>query len=267
VLPRRRDKIIARDRAGSAPGGDYLPEMQIRSQIDDATAEALFAGQPVPPALEPLIAALAAYRRAADRPVRPSRELAAALATGEFAATAVPCRPVVWDRDGRGRRPAAGRRRRPSRMPAVEVVAVAAAKLAGLSLAAKALAGVAIATVGVGTAGFAGALPGPAQERFDTVVESVTPISFPDRASENAEFGEEVSEDARDGGVDGTEISEKARQLGDQHAPVELPAVVPGTAGQPAQPGPPSDLPTPGLPGPPDPPPGEDHRPTAPPGR
>jgi hypothetical protein len=231
--------------------------MPILSQIDDATAEALLAGRPVRPALEPLTAVLAAYRRAADRPVRPSAELAARLAGGFTIATAAPCRPAVGDRDGRGRRPSAGRRRRYRRMPAVEVLATVAAKLAGMSVAAKALAGIAVATVGVGTAGFAGTLPGPAQERFQTVVESVTPITFPDQASENAEFGREISEDARDGGVDGAEVSEKARQQGDLHQPVELPAA----------PGRPAELPTPDQPGPPDPPPGEDHRPTAPPGR
>jgi hypothetical protein len=222
-------------RTGNPAAGDYLREMPVLDQIDEPTAEAILAGRPVPPALEPLTLVVAAYRRAADRPVPPSPALAEWMAAG-------------------------GGRRRRKKMAAVEVLAGVAAKLTGMSLAAKALAGVAIASAGVASAGFAGALPEPAQERFESVVETVTPVEFP--AGEHTPFGEEVSEDAKDGGVDGAEISEKARQLGDQHAPAELPAPV-----DPADPGQPAELPTPDEPGPPNPPPGEDHRPTPPPGR
>lgn len=145
------------------------------------------------------------------------------------------------------------------------------AKLAGMSVAAKALAGIAVATAGVGTAGFADALPDPAQARFEHVVESVTPITFPDQANQNSEFGEEVSEDARDGGVDGEEISEKAREQGEARRPTELPTAGPERPGPPADPGKPTELPTPDQPGPPATlpiePPTEDDRPIPPPGR
>jgi hypothetical protein len=245
--------------------------MSAPSQIDDRTAEALLTGRPVPPALEPLTGLLAAYRRAAaGAPVPASPELAARMAAGQF-----PPAPATGSRAGgngtdRGHQAPArdGRRRR--RMPAVEVLAGVAAKLTGMSVAAKALAGVALATASVGTAGQAGALPDPAQERFETVVETVTPLDVPAPAGENAEFGERVSEDAKDGGVDGGEISEEARQQGDRHRPAELPA--PGEPGGPDDPGAPDDpgmpteLPTPGEPGPPDSPPDGGDRPT-PPGR
>lgn len=231
--------------------------MPVRNQIDDATAEALLAGRPVPPALDPLTAVLAVYRRIAEQPVRPRGELATQLAAGGFPRTAAPSRP------------ASGKRRR--RRMAAEVLAVVGAKLAGMSLAGKALAGVALATAGMGTAGFAGTLPEPAQERFERVVESVTPIRFPDQADQRSEFGEEVSEDARDGGVDGEEISERARQQGKQRRPADLPTAVPEQPGPPGDPGQPSELPTPEQPGPPAElpiePPTEDHRPISPPGR
>jgi hypothetical protein len=118
-------------------------------------------------------------------------------------------------------------------------LATAAGKVAGLSVAAKASAGLAVALASIGTAGAAGVLPDPAQNRFDSVVESVTgdQPTPAGPASENAEFGQQVSEDARDGGVDGAEISEQARQLGDQHRPDQAPV--------PAEPGQPTDLPTP----------------------
>jgi hypothetical protein len=108
--------------------------------------------------------------------------------------------------------------------------------------AAKASAGIAVALASIGTAGAAGVLPDAAQDRFDTVVESVNSTEDPRPADENAEFGQRVSEDAQDGGVDGGEISEQARQQGDAHRPEQLPTPA---AGQPAEPGRPAELPTP----------------------
>jgi hypothetical protein len=248
--------------------GDYSREMTALDQIDDATAEALLSGRPVPPALEPLAAVMASYRRVVvDQPVPPSPELAAWLVEGGLPRTAAPGRPVVGGGtgNGRGHRVPAGKRRRRRRMPAAEVLAGVAAKLAGMSAAAKALAGIAVATAGIGTAGLTGTLPDPAQEKFETVLETVSPVEFGEPArDEHADFGERVSEDARDGGVDGGEISEEARQQGERNRPAELPAQVPD------DPGKPSELPTPdqtGQPGPPEAPPGEELRPTAPPGR
>jgi hypothetical protein len=126
-------------------------------------------------------------------------------------------------------------------MALVSGLATAAGKLAGLSVGMKASAGIAVAVASIGTAGAAEVLPDPAQDRFDTVVESVTDNErpSPDPANQNTEFGQRVSDDARDGGVDGVEISDEARQLGDQHRPDQLPTPAP------AEPGRPADLPTP----------------------
>jgi len=249
------------DRTDLAAAGDYLPEMPVLDRIDDPTAEALLAGRPVPPALDPLAEVLATYRQAGHRPVPPPAELAAWLVTG---------RPPGEIPDG-GAVPVwmvrTGGQRRRRRMPGVGVLAGVAAKLAGMSVAAKAMAGVAVAAAGVTSAGLAGALPEPAQDRFETVVESVTPVDVPAPAGPASEFGERVSEDARDGGVDGSEVSEEARQLGERLRPTELPPVVPEL---PAKPGLPAELPTPdqtGQPGPPDGLPGPGIRPTPPPGR
>ena len=261
-----RGERCAANRTAAGAGGDYSREMTAPNQIDDATAEALLTGRPVPPALEPLAAMMAGYRQAVlDQPVPPSPELAEWLVEGGPPRTAAPARPVVSHDNGRGHRVPAGTRRRRSRMPAVEVLAGGAAKLAGMSAAAKALAGIAVATAGIGTAGLTGTLPDPAQERFETVVETVSPVKLGEPASDDhADFGERVSEDAKDGGVDGGEISEEARQQGERNRPTDLPRQVP------ADPGKPSGLPTPdqtGQPGPPESPPGAELRPTAPPGR
>lgn len=249
------------DRTDLAAGGDYHPEMTAPDLIDDPTAEALLAGRPVPPGLDPLAELLATYRRAGHRPVPPRAELAVWLVTGRPSGEA-PGRGAVLVRRVR-----TGGQRRHRRMPGAGVLAGVAAKLAGMSIAAKAMAGVAVAAAGVTSAGLAGALPEPAQDRFETVVETVTPLDVPAPAGPASEFGERVSEDAKDGGVDGSEISEEARQLGEQHRPTELPPAVPEL---PADPGQPSELPTPdqaGQPGPPEELPDPDIRPSPPRGR
>lgn len=110
----------------------------------------------------------------------------------------------------------------------------AAAKLAGLSLAAKTAGGIAVATASITTAGAAGALPEPAQERFDSVVETITGDRQAPGGGGTGEFGERVSEDARDAedpGVDGDEISGEAGQSGDGAVPDGVP--VPDQAGKP----------------------------------
>ncbi|WP_157575053.1 hypothetical protein [Jiangella muralis] len=97
----------------------------------------------------------------------------------------------------------------------------------------------------------AGALPDAAQQRVESVIETVTPISF----DEPGEFGQDVAEDAQDGGVDGQEVSEDAQELGGKpddpgegHEPVlpDLPTTVPTTPGEhrPDDPGRPDDRPS-----------------------
>jgi hypothetical protein len=250
------------------PFGDYVNEMTTPTEIDDTTAEALLAGRVVAAELEPLTEVVRAYRQVADQPVRPSPELATLMTVGRVTVAAAGQRESTM---ANGRRPlgtTAGKRRR-RRMTARAALAAAAGRLGGMSVAVKTGAGAAVALVGMSTAGLAGALPDQAQDRFESVVESVSPYKFPEKAADRSEFGEQVSEDAGEGGVDGEEISEKARRWGDQHRPSELPSQAPADPAGPDQPGQPDDLPTSEEaddPGPPIVPPGEERRPVAPPG-
>jgi hypothetical protein len=224
------------------PLGDYRNEMNTTRQIDDTTAEMLLTGGPVEHEFEALVPVVQAYRALGRQQVAPRGELAARMATGVFTSHASPGRVVVSQLERRGRSAMAKGKWRRARMAIISGLAAAAAKVAGLSAVAKASAGLTVAAASIGTAGVAGVLPDPVQDRFDTVVETVIPDESTATPDGNSDFGERVSEDARDGGVDGEEISEEARQLGDLHRPSDLP--VPGPAG-----GVPSDLPTPDLPG------------------
>jgi hypothetical protein len=239
---------------------DYVSEMIARHQIDDATAEALLAGRAVSAELRPLAEVVRTYRRMARQPVRPSAALARQMAAGTFDGSPEHYQPA--GATGRGRR---RRERRVAPRAALVVV----------------LGGAAAAVAGVTSAGFAGVLPEAAQERFENVVETVTPYEFPQPAGEEAEFGdacepdrpicgEEVSEDARDGGVDGDEVSDRAREQGEDRRPDELPTVAPGQPGEPSSGPAPADqvVPTPPPPGSgtvPT-PPVEERRPITPPG-
>jgi hypothetical protein len=184
-------------------------------ELDDATAEAILAGRAVPADLEPLARVVAMYRDTARWPVEPRGELAALLVRGAF-------EPAPR----RGRSAAAARKERRTPMALLS-------RLAGLSIALKSIVGAAILLVGLGTAAVAGVLPDPVQDRVDSVVGSVIDREPPAPDNENAEFGDRVSEDARDGGVDGPEISEEARQQGEQRQPTDVPG------------GQPTELPTP----------------------
>ncbi len=165
--------------------GDDVGEMSTQRPLDDASIEDVLRGAQVPPELEPLAGVVQSLRSAAQRPVRPTLELAERMAAGVF--------PI----DGAKRRTRVGE---------------TLSKFAAMSLRAKVATGFAAALTGLTAATAAGALPDAAQERVETAIESVTPIDFPDAA----EFGQEVAEDAQDGGVDGGEISEWAREQGQQ---------------------------------------------------
>lgn len=171
---------------------DYDSEMPTQRELDDVTVEAVLRGHPVSAEFEPLAWAVAALRTPPEQPVPLSAELAARMATGDFPSAAA-SRP---SRRSAGRK--AGRHRAARR------------KLATLPLRAKVAAASALAIAGMTTATVAGALPEPAQHHFEMVIESVTPFEFVDRS----EFGQEVADDARDGGVDGQDVSEKAREQG-----------------------------------------------------
>ena len=204
--------------------GDDVGEMSTRRPLDDASVEAVLRGAQVPPELEPLAGVVQSFRSAAQGPVRPTTELAERMAAGVFSI------------DRAQRRTKIGQ---------------TLSKLAAMSLRAKVATGFAAALTGLTAATAAGALPDAAQERVETAIESVTPIDFPDRA----EFGQEVAEDAQDGGVDGREISEWAREQGqqpedpgrqgkaDEHRPAGVPDGAPTAPPMPDQV--PQDLPAP----------------------
>lgn len=204
---------------------------------DDATLEAILRGVRTPPGAQDLTAlseAVEAIRRSADEAVPPTAELARRIALGDFAGVA------------------------PSPLPRGHTVrARLGRRVAAMSLRTRAV--VALAAIFTGFTGVAaaGALPDAAQQRVESVVETVTPISFDDPQ----EFGEDVAEDARDGGVDGQEVSEDAQELGGKpddpgegHEPElpGLPTTVPTTPGehrpddpgQPDDPGRPDDVPS-----------------------
>ena len=224
--------------------------------VDDPLAEALLTGAVVPPELVPLSAVVRALREEALRPVPPSPALAVLMVTGAA---------------GGGRsRPLRSRPLRslsaPARRPVAVRVRVARIRL----VAGMAAAGVAVAVVGVATGGFAGILPEQAQDRFENVVESVTPYEFrhersgpvrtgPDSDRQpgdlpdggaggrpgNGDHGPDLGRADADGpgrGVDGREVSERARQSGGPGNSGQAPetAGVPGSGGVP---GPAADLP------------------------
>lgn len=144
---------------------DYSGEMPGR-QIDDATAEQLVAGRTAPPELESVATVMRALREVAAHPVPPSTTLRQQMAAGVFTGSPVyayrPDRPGLLHRYG----------------------SALAARVARMRLATKfAAAGVVVAVLSAGTAGFAGTLPTPVQDRFETVVESVTPYQFPEKTA------------------------------------------------------------------------------------
>ena len=165
-----------------------------RTLLDDAAVEALLRGDCVPPELEPLAEVVDFVRAVASSPVQPSPLLAECMATGVFRA---PESAAI------NRRRGAHASRKPS--------TVVRSRLARMSFRTKVAAGLAASLSGVSLATATGALPDAAEQRARTVIEQVTPIDFPDSAG----FGQEVSDDAQDGGVDGAEVSERARQKSD----------------------------------------------------
>lgn len=87
-------------------------------------------------------------------------------------------------------------------------------KFAGLGFAAKAGLGLSMATASLTGAGAAGVLPEPVQK----AVERIAPVGPAEQADPKSEFGEQVNSDATDDdkGVDGSVISDDARNLGDE---------------------------------------------------
>lgn len=201
---------------------------------DDATVEAILRGVRIPPGghdlaeLTALSEAVEAIRRSADEAVPATAELARRIVLGDFAGIA------------------------PTPPPRHHTVRVRLRRrVAAMSLRTRAVVGLAAIFTGFTGVAAAGALPDTAQQRVESVIEAVTPITF----DEPDEFGQDVAEDAQDGGVDGQEVSDDAQDLGnkpdgpgDGHEPVlpDLPTTVPTTPGEhrPDDPGKPDDVPS-----------------------
>lgn len=206
--------------------------------------EAYLAGRTVPSVGADLACFADAVRASATQPGRPSDALAELLATGLLT--------DLSSSSARTTRSAPSGRRRRTRMflPALF------AKLASAGLLTKAATVAGVAVVGLATAGFSGHLPDPAQHTFATVVDFATPLTAPDPDAPAAgdgttntdgttdtagttttggatgatdtgtdggtvpqhpdNFGSQVSQDARDGGVDGQQISQEAHDRNQQ---------------------------------------------------
>ena len=155
-------------------------------------------------------------------------------------------------------------------------------RVAALSLLAKAGLGFSLVAASTTAAGAAGVLPGPAQDAVAKVVSAATPFNFPDKASDKADHGRNVSTDATgasDGvaGVDGKAVSDAAKttpgngstpagtpngtgvgpsetgatgldRANETPAAGHVPTSVPGRGGPPATVGKPAALPTNTLP-------------------
>jgi hypothetical protein len=211
--------------------GDDRGEMT--TAADDSAAEEAFeaylAGRSVAAEGAHLAAFAGAVRATAHEPGRPNAALAELLATGLLVDQPLPSART------------AKRRRRP-----MWFFTTILAKIASAGAVAQAAAGAGIVLVGFTGAGAAGALPDPVQHTFATVVATVTPLTAPDRSgstgtattepvtttppatptTESADpagtavsdpataptsapknFGQKVSEYAKNGGVDGHQVS------------------------------------------------------------
>jgi hypothetical protein len=211
--------------------GDYDDEMPQRPPIDDAALEALFTGHLVDAELAPLAGFFRDARCLADGPLPvPSQQLAQMLAEGISTEKGDLLVTAASNVTGPAPQAAGLPKWRKKKMVVAEF-------LAGLGFAAKAAFGMTAAAAAVTAGGAAGVLPGPAQGAVSTAVETVTPFSFPDGAGGSADFGNRVSTDARDGGVDGATISAEAQLSGQANLPDDVPAQAPDSAGRPESPG------------------------------
>jgi hypothetical protein len=197
--------------------------------IDDATVEALLTGRRAAPAEPQLTALTAALRDAGTRPPQPSPRLAAMLATGVFTENGdLPATAASNVHAPASARQVAGLPKWRRRKMAFEgVFGTLLAKFAALGFAAKAAAVTTVAVASVGAVGAAGELPAPLQHPFDRTVHAVVPGAAgdepapepsgsrsPEPRPSKSNFGSMVSQDAKDGGVDGRQISQEAKNNG-----------------------------------------------------
>ena len=155
---------------------DHNSEMNAHGLLDDAAAEAILTGRPVPdPALRPVAGLVAEMRSFAREPApAPSAELVAILAGGPVGDTGDDAAATeVWPASAvRGRR---ARHGRSGARPLSRLLRNAAAA----GLAARVALGAGVAAASMTGAAAAGVLPGPVQDAMADVMETVTPFEFP----------------------------------------------------------------------------------------
>ena len=188
--------------------------------LDDRALEALLSGAPSAQSgfdwLVPFVEDLEKVSQEPAPVVRPALALLLkegfSPAIGTAPATAQDAAPTAPS-PAPAAMPPAPRAERPVLRP---VLRGALGRVAGLGLLAKAGLGFSLVAASTTAAGAAGVLPGPAQHAVAKVVGAATPFTFPDRASDKADHGRNVSTDATgagDGvaGVDGKAVSDAAK--------------------------------------------------------
>ncbi len=186
-------------------------EMQAPRPLDDASTEAILSGRTSgrPDEFSSVVGFIEDLRGFAQAPVPPpSAALARVLAAG--VTTEKGDLPATAASNVTGPAPQAAGLPKWRRKKMSILIGGLAAKLASLSVAAKAAGAMTLATASLGGAAVAG-VP-VAQD----AVAVVTPFSFPEKANEKADHGKTTSTDARDGGVDGSQISDAAKQRAEE---------------------------------------------------
>ena len=201
-----------------------LSEMPV-SPLDDRALEALLSG--APPAqsgFDWLVAFVEDLGEAASGPAPATKPALAMLLAqgfstekGDLPATA------ASNVTGPASQAAGLPKWRKKKMLISELLAGLVTQFAGLGMTAKAAMGLTLAAASTTAAGAVGVLPAPAQHAVATVIEAATPFSFPDAASDKANFGATVSTDATgasDGvaGVEGKTVSGAAKAKPDAEA-------------------------------------------------
>ena len=164
---------------------DYPCDMGMHRELDDAAAEAILAGRPVPDGDLAPVAALVREARflAREAPPAPSPALAAILAGDPVGA--IVFSPAPPDR----RTAAAGRpglvERSRGLLP--NPLARLLRNVAGAGLAAKITLGAGLAAASMTGAAAAGVLPGPVQDAVAGAVRAVTPFEFHGHGDADAE--------------------------------------------------------------------------------
>ena len=179
--------------------------------LDDRALEALLSGAPAQSGFDWLVPFVEDLEKASQEPAPVVSPVLALLLKEGFtpASGVLPAAP--------GPAPAAmPPAPRAERAVVRPVLRGALGRVAGLGLLAKAGLGFGLVAASTTAAGAAGVLPGPAQHAVAKVVSAATPFSFPDKASDKADHGRNVSTDATgasDGvaGVDGKAVSDAAK--------------------------------------------------------